>query len=154
MRLFFYGTLLDADVQTLVLGRQLGESELRPALLRHFRRVYVAGRAYPMLLPHRGGTVGGTVADRLSQGELARVHRYEGDAFRLERQSVVPTGIEGQASAVPLSVWLFRGAPATRPSTREWRLAAWQTRDKMRYLRELRGSGTSAGPPGQVPRGE
>jgi gamma-glutamylcyclotransferase (GGCT)/AIG2-like uncharacterized protein YtfP len=141
MRLFFYGTLLDGDVQSLVLGRRLTESELRPALLRHVRRVYVAGHPYPMLLPHRGGGVEGAVADRLSRDDLARIQRYEGDAYRLERHMVCLIGADGRPSAEPVSAWLFRGAPAMRPSTREWRLAAWQARDKAAYLRDIRESG-------------
>lgn len=144
MRLFFYGTLLDADVQALVLGRAFGSQELRPALLRHFRRVYIAGRAYPMLLPHRGGVVEGAVVDRLGQDDLARLQLYEGDGYRLERHSVVRAAGDGDTTE-PLSAWLFRSAPATRPSTREWHLSPWQARYKAAYLREVRASGI-AGP--------
>lgn len=88
MRLFFYGTLLDSDVQVAVLGRALAPPDLTPAVLRHFRRVYIAGRCYPMVVPHRGGLVEGAVADRLSPDDLARIARYEGADYRLERHQV------------------------------------------------------------------
>ena len=138
MRLFFYGTLLDPDVQSLVLGRVLGPRDLIPANLRHFRRVYIAGRAYPMILPHRGGVVDGTVAVHLSKDDLARVALYEGDDYRLERHAVFPTGEDQRPAVTPVFAWLFRSRPTTRPSTRAWQLSAWQAREKASYLRDTR----------------
>lgn len=137
MRLFFYGTLLDADVQALVLGRALPGDALMPAELRHFRRVYIAGRLYPMVLPHRGGAVPGAYTATLSKDELARIATYEGSDYRLERRTVHPRA-DGGASPAPVTVWLYRSQSTTRPSTREWRLPAWQAKDKAVYLRDTR----------------
>ena len=138
MRLFFYGTLLDADLRALVLGRVLPACDFHPAELRHFRRVYIAGRRYPMILPHRGGSVAGAVAERLSQADMARLCRYEGDDYRLERQTVFVADGDAGAAALPHAAWLFRGRPTTRSSGRDWDLALWQARDKAAYLRDLR----------------
>lgn len=137
MRLFFYGTLLDPDVQALVLGRALESAELAPATLPHYRRVYIAGRAYPMILPHRGGAVDGAVAVRLSRDDLARIALYEGDDYGLERHMVTPqTGAGPFADAI--AAWLYRGRRHARPSTRLWQLAAWQAKEKASYLRDTR----------------
>lgn len=149
MRLFFYGTLLDPDIQSLVLGRVLDGRDCAPAELRHFRRVYIAGRRYPMLLPHRGGSVAGAVAARLGREDMARLCRYEGEGYRLERHSVIMVdGAGGQA----VSAWLFRSRPTTRWSTRDWQLDVWQARDKDAYLRDVRDWLTSL-PPGAVTEG-
>lgn len=137
MRLFFYGTLLDPDVQALVLGRALPGDELMPAELRHFRRVYIAGRLYPMVLPHRGEAVAGAFTATLSKDELARIAIYEGGDYRLERRTVYPRG-ENCVAAAPVTVWLYRTLPTARPSTREWLLPAWQVKDKAVYLRDTR----------------
>ncbi len=137
MRLFFYGTLLDSDVQALVLGRALAPVEWAPANLPHFRRVYIAGRAYPMILPHRGGEVDGAVATHLSRDDLARIALYEGDDYALERHRVIPL-IAEQRSSDAISVWLYRGRRHARPSTRPWQLAAWQANEKASYLRDTR----------------
>jgi hypothetical protein len=137
MRLFFYGTLLDADVQALVLGRSLA-AELVAAELRHFRRVYIAGRLYPMVLPHRGGTVEGAFTETLSKDERTRIAIYEGSDYRLERQSVYLLAENDAAAAGPVPVWLHRSRSTTRPSTREWRLPAWQAKEKAVYLRDTR----------------
>jgi hypothetical protein len=138
MRLFFYGTLLDADVQALVLGRVLALRDLIPANLHHFRRVYIAGRLYPMILPHRSGVVDGAVVAGLGTDELARIAIYEGDDYRLERQAVLTTGMDGQPHGEQLSAWLYRSRPTARPSTREWSLSAWQAKEKATYLRDTR----------------
>jgi hypothetical protein len=137
MRLFFYGTLLDPDVQALVLGRSLPADELTPAELRHFRRVYIAGRLYPMVLPHRGGAVDGAFTETLSKDELARIAIYEGSEYGLERHSVHPLA-EKNGMAGPVAVWLHRSRAATRPSTRAWRLPDWQLKEKTVYLRDRR----------------
>ena len=140
MRLFFYGTLLDGDVQAAVLGRPLADRDLMPAVLRHFRRVYIAGRCYPMVVPHRGGLVEGAVAERLSPDDLARIAAYEGSDYRLERHQVF-AGDAAQSFPSPppvaRAVWLYRCRASARPSTREWHLAAWQVAEKSVYLRDM-----------------
>lgn len=130
MRLFFYGTLMDGDVQARVLGRLLTGDNLIPAVLRHFRAVYIAGQVYPMLLPHRGGGVEGVVATGLNRDDVMRIARYEGDDYRRERHQVF---IHESRSA--LNAWLYRGQPNLRPSNRQWRLATWQAKHKAMYLR-------------------
>ena len=128
--LFFYGTLLDEDVQARVLGRALPHNNRIPAVLRHFRAVYIAGQVYPMLLPHRGGGVEGVVAIGLNRDDLTRIAIYEGDDYRCERHQVI-----ANESNTALSVWLYRGQPNLRPSNRPWQLAIWQTKHKAMYLR-------------------
>lgn len=140
MRLFFYGTLLDSDVQRAVLGRAMAPSDLTPAVLRHFRRVYIAGRCYPMVLPHRGGLVGGAVAERLSPDDLARIAAYEGDDYRLERHQVYAFNGGQSGSMVrprARAAWLYRYASRVRSSGRDWQLSAWQAGEKSLYLREM-----------------
>jgi len=144
MRLFFYGTLLDPDVQSAVLGRALARHDLTPAILRHFRRVYIAGRPYPMVVPHRGGLVEGAVAEHLSPDDLTRIALYEGEDYRLKRHQVFAGADAGQsaqlAKATARVVWLYRCRSTARPSSREWRLAAWQAAEKSVYLREIEAS--------------
>lgn len=141
MRLFFYGTLLDSAVQSRVLGRVLDRRDLMPAVLRHFRCVYIAGRSYPMVVPRRGGLVEGVVAEGLSRDDLARIANYEGDDYRRERHLVLASTLPGQSAQqpaqTPIAAWLYRSRPSARPSTREWRLAVWQDSEKAMYLREI-----------------
>lgn len=136
--LFVYGTLMDADVRTMVIGRPLEPAQIRPARLKNMRRVYIAGRLYPMVVPRRGAEVEGLLLSGLSQEDFVRLDAFEGD-YRRERQNVWPLNETGQAEAEPALVWFYRtrgaGAPA---SPREWRLADWQTREKAQFLRGVR----------------
>jgi hypothetical protein len=91
-----------------------------------------------MVLPHRGGAVEGAVTLRLSRDELARIALYEGADYRQERHAVWPLAAAGQPATAPVFAGLYRSRPNTRPSAREWRLSAWQAKDKALYLRTVR----------------
>lgn len=43
IRYFFYGTLLDKDVQEIVFGRRIDRRQMIPAVTTGYRRVYVKG---------------------------------------------------------------------------------------------------------------
>lgn len=127
VRFFFYGSLMDPDVLCRVLGEPLSPRQLAPAAIRHFRRVTVGGRRYPMLLPHPGGMVDGLAASGLSQRQARRLSIYEGSEYLL-----VPVRLaDGQAAAVYLT------KQGTGIDPRSWRLAAWRRRDKRAYLRRI-----------------
>jgi hypothetical protein len=150
MRLFFYGTLLDWDVQSAVLARVLDRRDLMPSVLRHFRCVYIAGRSYPMVVPQRGSLVEGVVAEGLSRDDLWRIALYEGDDYHRERRLVFTSACPTQPAQSPIDAWLYRSRRRARPSTRDWRLAVWQGSEKAKYLREI---GTDRRTPWRVSRG-
>jgi hypothetical protein len=128
---------MDAEVRSLVLGRALAPAQLRSALLRHFRRVYVAGRLYPTVVPRRGAAVEGLLLAGLSDVDYARLDAFEGE-YRRERQHVWPLSEAGEPEPEPALVWFYRTRGATAPSPREWRLADWQRREKTPFLRAAR----------------
>ncbi len=78
MMLFLYGTLLDADLLTRLVGRRLASA---PASLSGWRRVSLRRARYPTLRRARGRTDGAVVrADRAARARLAK---YEGARYRL-----------------------------------------------------------------------
>ena len=81
--LFFFGTLMDADVRALVLGPEYSDHEVRRAWLRGFRRVFMPGRTYPMLLPHPHGRVEGILVGGLSVEAVRRLSTFEGPDYHL-----------------------------------------------------------------------
>lgn len=132
--LFVYGTLMDADVRTLVIGRPLEAAQAQPAILKNMRRVYIAGRVYPMVVPRRGDAVPGLLLSALSEEDFARLDAFEGGDYRRERQPVWPDG-----KAEPVNAWLYRTrGVGPQPSPRPWALEAWQAREKTQFLREAR----------------
>lgn len=132
--LFVYGTLMDAEVRALVIGRPLDGAQAQPAILKNMRRVYIAGRVYPMVVPRRGDAVSGLLLTGLSDEDFARLDAFEGGDYRRERQSVWLDG-----AIEPLNAWLYRTrGVGPQPSPRPWVLAAWQAREKTQFLREAR----------------
>jgi hypothetical protein len=76
--LFFYGTLLDPDIQRRVVGRALTGAAFVPASLQGFRRVRAAGQWFPILVPGlRSDLVEGGLATDLDGREIARIVAYE-----------------------------------------------------------------------------
>jgi gamma-glutamylcyclotransferase (GGCT)/AIG2-like uncharacterized protein YtfP len=81
MRLFLYGTLLNRELLASFVGRNIG---LRPAQLRGWQRVALAGGRYPTLRRLRGARVDGAVID-VGATALRRLSIYEGSAYSLTR---------------------------------------------------------------------
>lgn len=129
-RLFFYGTLLDPDIQSRVIGRVLGAGDLRPATLAGFRRVRAAGKWFPMLVPGLAAeTVAGALALGLSGPELKRIIAYEGGGYELKRVTVrLGSGASSRAL-------IFLPGAGLRPTAESWDLADWQAKVKPRVLR-------------------
>lgn len=127
--LFFFGTLMDREVLSLVLGRPVGADELEPATLRGFRRVRARGASYPVLVPDPQGRVEGRLLRKASPAERARLDAYEGPAYEL-----APVEIEDRAGR-KLRALFYRAVPGRiAPSSEPWELADWQARFKPLYL--------------------
>ncbi|WP_255448437.1 gamma-glutamylcyclotransferase family protein [Telmatospirillum sp. J64-1] len=128
--LFVFGTLMDGDVQEVVLGAHLPTHAMEPAVIQGFRRVFVAGRTYPMLLPHSSGWVQGVLIHDLGQAAFHRLQAYEGWEYRLEPVRV--TTLHGHA----LRAVVFMSQTGIKPSRRSWSLPLWRLRHKRNFLRK------------------
>lgn len=126
MNLFFYGTLMDSEVRDMVCGRPLDAVE--PAIAQGFRRVFVAGRHYPMLLPHASGWVEGTLVTGLDALTIHRLQVYEGWEYSLQ-----PIKVRA-ASGHMVMAHVFLCPPTIAPRKRDWRLDEWQRRHKRAFL--------------------
>lgn len=134
MNLFFFGTLMDEDVRTIVCDRPL---PVRPAILRGWRRPHVAGRHYPMLVARPGGWVEGVVAENVDAESLRRLQIYEGWEYELH-----PFRLE--TTPGPLAAHVFVCPPGIAHAEPEWRLDHWRLRHKRVFLPELRRQMTRA----------
>lgn len=128
-KFFFYGTLLDADIRKRVVGRAVDDAV--PATIAGHRRVRVAGKWFPMLVPGRAAdTVEGIIATGLSRAEIDRLIAYEGDGYGLE-----PVTLR-LADGRPVRGVVFRPRTAAlKPSNEAWDLATFQREEKPRVLR-------------------
>lgn len=130
MNLFFYGTLMDSEVRDLVCGKPLDAVE--PAIAQGFRRVFVAARHYPMLLPHASGWVEGTLVRGLDAEIIHRLQVYEGWEYTLR-----PIKVRAASGRMVLA-HVFLCPPGIAPHKRDWRLQEWQLRHKRTFLPKAR----------------
>ena len=134
MRFFFYGTLRDRDLLSLVLGRPVARDGLRPAVLRDWRRHPARGKTYPILRRERGAETDGDILDGVTAAEQRRLAIYEGEGYRLTRAFVA---IGGAASPVGVLMFAPSGkAPAALDGS--WSLEDWRARHKARALEVVR----------------
>jgi len=130
--MFFFGTLMDPDVLSLVLGHPLDRLNITPGWVRGRQRFHVAGRAYPMLVPHPGGRVEGHLVGGLDPLDRARLRYYEG--WEYEVGPIEVTDPSGQAVMAEMYVC----SPDIEADRRPWRLDLWQSVHKAGTLPRLR----------------
>ncbi len=135
MRFFFYGTLIDADVRRLVMGRHAPAS-VQDAVLTGWRRVPLAGVTYPTVIRDRAGRVKGVLARGLNAAARRALVRYEGDEYDLVETEVTT------ATGARRAAWTFIvRAGAVTPVPGVWDIEVWQRRHKRRFLAALARSG-------------
>jgi hypothetical protein len=122
---FFYGTLMDRDLLSAVLGRYVWPHVLAPAVLRGYRRRSVHGASHPIAQRQRNASVDGVIFDGVGTVEQPRLSAYEGDRYELvQALAELPRRRCRHA-------FIFaprRGAYVV--SNRPWTFAGWRLRHK------------------------
>lgn len=132
MRLFFYGTLLDADVRNLVLGAAGRDIGLTAARLDGWQRRRARGKSYPVIQPGAGQSVEGAVSTALSAAVVARLSAYEGPGYVLVPCRPV------LADGTTVAAQVYQPTERLPADDAEWDLAAWQAAEKTQFLARLR----------------
>lgn len=132
MRYFFYGTLMDADVRAWVLGGWIGRRRLAPATLRGYRRVFLRGRAYPVVVAAPGRAVRGLVVDGLDRRAVRRLAAFETDEYAARLRPVA------RADGAVLGARVFLASRRALPTGSDWRLGDWQRLHKRDFARRNR----------------
>lgn len=131
MRFFFYGTLLDRDVASLVLGRRLPPQAYEQAVLPGHERRRVRGASYPIVVRAPKSRVAGAVVKGLSGRDVARLAAYEGPRYRVAPLKVK---IRGEISLVSVFAPLEE---RFEPTGGRWELLSWQRHQKRAFLRRM-----------------
>ena len=129
MEYFFYGTLMDKDVLARVVGEPVPPARMEAAVVEGYRRLYVAGAWYPMLVPAPGGRVEGRLVCAIDARAAARIAQFESDAYELE--ALVVRAARRRA----VRALTFMARPGVAAAPEEWDLASWRRRHKRAYLR-------------------
>jgi len=131
MDLFVYGTLMDADVLNRVVGRPVPPGRIGAAFVDGYRRVYVKGSYFPILIAAEGATVEGRLITGLGAQAVTRLTRFEGRQFHLQRLTVrLAKGRTADAECFMPTA----GVPATDD---DWDPEIWRRRHKRAYLSRL-----------------
>ena len=131
MRFFFYGTLMDAEIRVLVLGRHDGAKPVEPATLPGFRRLTMRGRTYPVIVADRSSSVEGCLVRGLDRAAATRLDAFEGDEYDRIRCAVV------LADGRSVEGWTFVAGRRASPSTAEWEFETWRRRHKRDLRRAM-----------------
>ena len=130
-RYFFYGTLIDADVRSAVLGNAAVNLPVYEDTLPGWRRVLMAGKTYPVIVRSPAHEVSGVRVAIAGSQARQRLTYFEGPEYHIERVTL--------ASGAQADV--FTGSQQARPGTRSWDFDAWQKGDKARFLARIRSQG-------------
>ena len=125
MKLFFFGTLMDPHVVSMVTGLSPNEIVLKPAFIRNFLCKYAKGASFPVLVPTNEDVplVEGRLFETDSEEILARLDRYEGNLYYPEMLTVLlPTG-EPVKARVYLANWDRLSA-----TDEDWTYEKWKHR--------------------------
>ncbi len=125
---FVYGTLVDADVRTRVLGHPIRRGRVRPAVIEGWRRVTVAGASYPGLVPESGRRVDGLLLTGVTAAEEARLIRFEGGEYEIVDVTV-------RAAGRDVAARMFVTRPGVAVTDDEWTLESWRRRHRRDFLR-------------------
>ena len=82
--LFFFGTLQDADLFRIVVGRELTQFEQTEAILAGYRVRRAANYPFPVLVPDQLGEAPGLIVHGFTDNEVSRVAFYETNEYYLQ----------------------------------------------------------------------
>jgi gamma-glutamylcyclotransferase (GGCT)/AIG2-like uncharacterized protein YtfP len=133
VRIFFYGTLMDAEIRAAVLGDLDRDRPVEAATLAGYRRVILRGRRYPAIVAERSSSVEGCLSRDLDQRAVDKLDAFETEEYDRLRCTV------SLADGKTVEAWTYVAGRLANPTSVSWNLAAWQRNHKRELLRSLRG---------------
>lgn len=126
--LFVYGTMRDADVRALVLGRAAPAARVEPAWIPGVAAALVPGESYPYLVSVDGARVAGELICGLDERCLDRILFFEGDEY------VFVECVVERASGERVAAMHFGGLAIPEAPVVTWSLDQWRAQEKSRFL--------------------
>lgn len=125
---FFFGTLMDADVLSRVIGRAVAARELAEGWLWGYRRHAARNAPYPVLRPHAACHVKGRLFTPADGDERARVDHFESEEYE-------PATFRVQQGTRMVTALVYLDVDDLFDVLDEdWSLHWFQTVEKPRYL--------------------
>jgi len=132
--LFVFGSLMDPDLLSVVLGGAPDHLDREPARLAGYRRHRAEGEVFPVLVEDAAGRgwVDGLLLHGLTDGDLARILYYEGAEYAPHIVTVTAAPRERRRRCRSRA---FLSTGVLRDSGEPWELASWQSEEKPVALR-------------------
>ncbi len=127
--LFSFGTLMDADLLTLVSGQSSAELSLESAQLAGFAQRQVEGDDFPVLVADTNAQTDGTVISGLTSLALQRILFFEGEEYALSPITV--TLSQGREQ----SCVYFKDTAIYQVKDTVWDFQQWVLHEKADFLR-------------------
>lgn len=130
--IFTYGSLMFAEVWQDIVKLPY---ENQPAWLDGFRRTYILGDQYPVVLPRAGQkNLQGVVYFSVKEQDIARLDRFEGEHYY--RRRVHPTIlVDGQTQTIEADVYVLKPKYADLATLRPWDPELFKVRHLRHFLR-------------------
>ena len=90
--LFVYGTLRDADVLALAVGRVVVPAQSRPAMVQGCEVVVFPGRRFPAIRRAAGGVAEGVLIAGLDAGDMVALDHFEGEEYARQAIDLIVNG--------------------------------------------------------------
>lgn len=125
--LFFFGSLMDADVLEIVLGRPIDQEQLKPGVLEGYRCEREVKESYPVLVPYPAGKAEILIVYDLSQIDIERILFYETGEYDLISFTV-------NDGTQRINAFGFATGEGIHTSGDTWHLNVWQKTGKADFL--------------------
>lgn len=131
--IFTYGSLMFAEVWQDIVKLPY---ENQPAWLDGFRRTYILGDQYPVVLPRAGQkNLQGVVYFSVKHQDITRLDRFEGEHYY--RRRVHPTiQVDGQTKTIEADVYVLKPKYADLATLRPWDPELFERRN-LRFFRKM-----------------
>ena len=127
---FFYGTLVDADVRRLVLGREVPDAVVQPADLAGFQRYAVHEQPFPAAVPQPGATVDGVILPGASLSDAAMLTCFEGANYEAQLCRVTSSALGSRDQ----EAWVFVASDRVLRGEPHWSIDDWRAQHKPAFL--------------------
>lgn len=128
---FFYGTLMDALVFEMVIGKNHSGIRKQPAVLKDFKRVKVNGAKYPAVFSSIGEQVEGILVEGITSEYAVCLDEFEDDQY--ERQNVSVSLNDGKN----INALVYIAGPKMLLEDKAWDLEEWVLNDRSQFLQKL-----------------
>ncbi|MDH3232170.1 MAG: gamma-glutamylcyclotransferase [Alphaproteobacteria bacterium] len=127
---FFYGTLVDADIRRLVLGRDIPDDALISANLSGYCRYAVQGRPYPAAVQQAGASIDGVIMPCVGLRDAGILSCFEGADYEAQLCRVtVPADDVSERGA-----WVFVASNRVPRAETTWSINDWRAKHKPEFI--------------------